>query len=506
MLILSATCQTCVPCVARVTVVLAACALGVATSLATAAPKQSRPNVVFIAADDLRTDLAAYGHPQAFTPNLDALAQRGVRFDRAYCQQAVCNPSRASVLTGLRPDVLRVWDLRTHFRDTLPDAVTLPQHFRAHGYRTISLGKVFHNQGVRQRPVTPFSDPVSWSEPPEFAEGAHWQDWVVPGQPGLPSRRGGATQCLDVPDEAYFDGQIAAAAVRRLQSLRNEGQPFFLAVGFWKPHLPFNAPKRYWDHYDRAQLAPPSSVLPPDGAPALASHSSPELRSYEGIPKEGPIPPEQVAELRHGYLAAVSFLDAQVGRVLAALRELGLEESTIVVFWSDHGFHLGESALWGKSTNYERDTRVPLIIAAPGHETAGASTRALVELVDLFPTLTDLCGLPTPPGLAGVSLSSILRKPSLPGKAYAVSQHPRPYFNGEMSVMGYSLRSADYRYIEWRSIASGAIVAQELYEANWSAAEHRNLISDPSAQPARLRLEAAARSLVPPLLPPRSLQ
>lgn len=467
-----------------------------------AAPKANRPNVVFIVADDLRTDLGAYGHPEVLTPHLDALAQRGVRFDRAYCQQAVCNPSRASVLTGLRPDALRVWDLRTHFRDTLPEAITLPQHFRAHGYHAVSLGKVFHNQGVRQRPAFPFADPVSWSEPPEFAEGAHWQDWVVPGQPGPPERRGGATQCLDVPDEAYFDGQIATAATRRLRTLRDKGQPFFLAVGFWKPHLPFNAPKRYWDLYDRSQLAPPASTLPPEGAPALAGHLSPELRSYEGVPKEGPLPPEQVAELRHGYLAAVSFLDAQVGRVLAALRELGLEESTIVVFWSDHGFHLGESALWGKSTNYERDTRVPLIIAAPGQGTAGTSTEALVELVDLYPTLTELCGLPTPIDLAGISLAPILRQPTLPGKEYAVSQHPRPYFNGQLTVMGYTLRSQEHRYVEWRSVASGEIVGQELYESATPAAEVRNVIDDPRAQPTRRRLEAAAQRLVPPLPPP----
>jgi len=481
---------------------LAVGCLAFATAPVVAAPSPNRANVVFIVADDLRTDLGTYGHPEALTPHLDALARRGVRFDRAYCQQAVCNPSRASVLTGQRPDVLRVWDLRTHFRDTLPDAVTLPQHFRAHGYHAVSLGKVFHNQGVRQRPTFPFADPVSWSEPPEFAEGAHWQDWVVPGQPGPPERRGGATQCLDVPDEAYFDGQIATAATRRLRTLRDKGQPFFLAVGFWKPHLPFNAPKRYWDLYDRTQLAPPASTLPPEGAPALAGHHSPELRSYEGIPKEGPLPREQVAELRHGYLAAVTFLDAQVGRVLAALRDLGLEDSTIVVFWSDHGFHLGESALWGKSTNYERDTRVPLIIAAPGHGKAGTSTRALVELVDLFPTLTELCGLPTPIDLAGISLAPVLRQPSLPGKEYAVSQHPRPYFNGQLTVMGYTLRSQEHRYVEWRSVASGEIVAQELYESATSAAEVRNVIDAPLTQSARLRLEAAALRLAPPLRQP----
>lgn len=204
------------------------------------------PNVLFIAADDLRTDLGCYGAGHVQTPNLDALARRGRVFERAYVQQAVCNPSRASIMTGLRPDTIRVWDLQTHFRAARPDAVTLPQHFKNHGYTTISIGKLFHNQGKRVPPEGPFPDPVSWSEAPVFANGAHWQDWVMPDG-GPPPRKQDAMQCLDVPDNAYFDGKIAEAAVAKLGELKDAGRPFFLAVGFWKPHLPFNAPKKYWD-------------------------------------------------------------------------------------------------------------------------------------------------------------------------------------------------------------------------------------------------------------------
>ena len=448
--------------------------------LAVAAPAASapRPNVLFLAADDLRTDLGAYGHPEARTPHLDALARRGVRFTRAYCQQAVCNPSRASVLTGRRPDTLRVWDLRRHFRETLPDVVTLPQHFRLNGYTTVGLGKLFHNESGAKPPF-PFSDPPSWSEPPRFADGPHWADWVWPDDANAPRAKGAAVQCLDVPDEAYLDGRIAAAAVARLRELAARTEPFFLGVGFWKPHLPFNAPRRYWDLYDRARLAPPAPPAAPAGAPALAGHPGTELRGYAGIPKEGPLPPALVAELRHGYLAAVSFLDAQVGRVLAELGRLGLAERTIVVFWSDHGFHLGEHALWGKTSNYELDTRVPLLIAAPGVARAGAAAAGLTELLDLYPTLAELCGLPAPSGTEGRSLVPQLRDPAAPGARFAASQHPRPSY-GQAAQMGRALRDERHRYVEWRELATGALTARELYDHAVDPAETRNLAADPA--------------------------
>ena len=462
--------------------------------LAGAAQRPARPNVLFIAADDLRPDLGCYGSAGAKTPQLDALARRGVLFERAYAQQAVCNPSRASVLTGRRPDTLKVWDLKTHFRETLPDVVTLPQHFKQHGYTAVDIGKIYHNESGA-KPTFPFADPVSWSEPPSFAEGPHWRDWVVPGDAAGPKGKGGAVQCLDVPDEAYLDGRIAAAAVSKLRVLAENREPFFLAVGFWKPHLPFKAPKKYWDLHDRAQLSAPNPSGMPEGAPAIAGHPWNELRGYTGVPKKGPLPAAQIAELRHGYLACISFLDAQVGRVLAELDRLDLAKNTIVVFWSDHGFHLGEHDLWGKTTNYELDTRVPLIVAAPGASRAGTRAAGLVELIDLYPTLTELAGLPAASGVEGRSLVPLLRDPRQPGKDVAISQHPHPSY-GAATHMGYTLRTARFRYVEWRDLTTGVVTDRELYDHAADGAETRNRIADPAQSAAARELAARAAAFV----------
>ena len=459
-----------------------------------------RPSILFIAADDLRADLGCYGHPEVKTPHLDALARRGVVFERAYCQQAVCNPSRASVLTGRRPDSLRVWNLQTHFRETLPGVVTLPQAFKQAGYVSIGLGKLFHNQSGPRHPPFPFADPPSWSRPPRFAEGAHWQDWVVPGDAAGPKAKGGSVQCLDVPDEAYFDGQIAAAAVAAIREFATSREPFFLGVGFWKPHLPFNAPQRYWNLYDRAKLAPPDPAAAPVGAPALAAHDWQELRGYGGVPKTGPLPDAQIAELRHGYLAAISFLDAQVGRVLAELERTGLAANTVVVFWSDHGFHLGEHNLWAKTSNYELDARVPLIVAAPGVARAGGRVAGLTELIDVYPTLTALAGLPADPRLEGRSLVPQLREPSAPGKPFALSQHPRPAY-GTTTHMGYSLRDERYRYIEWRELSTGVVAARELYDHRTDPKETVNRAAEPVHRPVIDALAAELRAVAPAARP-----
>lgn len=470
--------------------------LGLAVVFGSAAPAAARPNVLLIAADDLRADLGSYGHPEVKTPHLDALARRGVVFERAYCQQAVCNPSRASVLTGRRPDTLRVWNLQTHFRETLPEVVTLPQAFKQAGYTSVGLGKLFHNQSGPRRPPFPFSDPPSWSRPPRWAEGAHWQDWVVPGDAAGPKTKGGPVQCLDVSDEAYFDGQIAAAAVTVLREFASSREPFFLGVGFWKPHLPFNAPKRYWDLYDRAKLAPPDPAAAPAGAPALAAHPWQELRGYAGMPQSGPLTPAQTAELRHGYLAAISFLDAQVGRVLAELERSGLAANTVVVFWSDHGFHLGEHDLWAKTSNYELDARVPLIVAAPGVARAGGRAAGLTELIDVYPTLTALAGLAADPALEGRSLLPQLRDPAGPGKPFALTQHPRPAY-GAPTHMGYALRDDRFRYVEWRELATGAVAARELYDHRTDPRETVNRAADAGHRGTVEQLAAQLRSVAP---------
>lgn len=467
--------------------------LGAAPQSSAAAP--ARPNVLFILTDDLRNTLGCYGDSEVISPNIDALGARGVVFDRAYCQQPVSNASRASFLTGWRPDTLKVWDLESRFRETCPQAVTIPQYFKEHGYYTRGIGKVFHNEAKTPEGRVPHNDPASWSQPPTQADNVHWKDWVDPQFPDGPPKKQGVAQCVDVPDSVYFDGRIADEAVQALAELKAKGQPFFLAVGFWKPHAPFNAPKKYWDLYDRAKLSAPSFAISPEGSPAIAHHKSPEIRGYKGMPAEGPISDAKVMEMRHGYLACVSYLDAQVGRVLDALARDGLADNTIVVFLSDHGYHLGEQDLWCKTSNYELDVRAPLIIAVPKGLGAGQRARGLAEFVDIFPTLTELAGLPSAPKMEGRSLVPVLNDPTLPGKAVALSQHPQPFYKERWTAMGYSLRTDRYRYVEWRDRADGHIAAVELYDLRADPMEKKNLAGTPAFADAQKELaELAAKS------------
>jgi iduronate 2-sulfatase len=283
----------------------------------------------------------------------------------------------------------------------------------------------------------------------------------------------------DVPDEAYFDGRIAALAVKALGEIKDK--PFFLAVGFWKPHSPFNAPKRYWDLYERSAISPPANPRPPIGAPKLALHDSREiLGAFKDRPGGRPTD-EEVLALRHGYYAGISYVDAQIGKVLDELDRLELHKNTIVVLWSDHGYHLGEHALWAKTSNFELDARVPLVIATP-EQSCGRRTDAIVELLDLYPTLADLCGLTTPGNLAGTSLRPVLAGSQDKGKAFAVTQHPRPAYYGDeepLEAMGYSLRTDRFRYTEWRSVTDGKVLARELYDHQDDPAETVNLASQP---------------------------
>jgi arylsulfatase A-like enzyme len=431
-----------------------------------------RLNVLFIAADDLRNDLGCYDHPLVKTPNLDRLSTRGITFNRAYCQQTVCNPSRASLLTGRRPDTLGIWDLPTHFREVAPDVVTLPQHFKQHGYFTQNIGKIFHNW--RQKIE---GDPASWSVPAVMHYARHGSDTPRVGSEELPPNHaiGVRNECRDVPDQAYFDGRIANLAVTALSELKRREEPFFLAVGFWKPHLPFNPPKKYWDLYRRNSFAPASNSQPPRDVPEIALHNGRELLSGGRQ-----LSREEIVELRHGYLAGISYLDAQVGKVLAELKRLKLDDSTVIVFWSDHGFHLGEHSLWCKTSTFELDARVPLIIVPPSSRQAGSKTDALVELLDLYPTLVDLCGLPRPKGLEGVSLKPVLDDPQATVKPAAFTQHPRPaYYKDKPQVMGVSVRTARLRYTEWRDFKSGRIIASELYDHDTDPDENTNVIASP---------------------------
>jgi len=443
------------------------------------------PNVVLITADDLRPELGCYGSA-AITPHLDELAARGTTFTRAYCQQAVCNPSRSSMLTGLRPGTLGLYVNGTHFRELKPDVTTLPLWFKEHGYTTRCSGKLFHNWHTKEH-----GDPRSWSAP-EYLHYANHGDDTARIDGLLPENHAtlgkglrkygsvGLCESYDVPDEAYYDGRVAAEAVRLIPELKKSG-PFFLAVGFWKPHAPFNAPKKYWDLYERDAL-PPLNPDRPGNAPEIAFHQSTEIL---GPPDKQTQPtPGQIAEMRHGYFAGVSYMDAQVGKVLAALRENGLEENTIVLFWGDHGYHLGEHGLWAKTSNFELDARVPLIIAPLAPKVPGAKAGALVEMIDLFPTLTALCGLPAAPDLEGVNLAPLLEDPAATVKPAAFTQHPRPAYPdrtkvGVPEVMGYSVRTAEWRYTEWRNWETGAVEASELYDHTDERPELENLVAAP---------------------------
>lgn len=432
--------------------------LSMGTALAQT-PRQ--PNVLFIAIDDLRPTLGCYGDRHARTPHIDRLAAEGLVFDKAYCQQAVCAPSRSSLMTGLRPDKIKVWGLDKHFRETMPDVVTLPQFFKTQGYRTNAIGKIYHDPKSHQ-------DSVSWSGKTllTITKNLPGNKYIAPEN--LSSKKGAATERFPVADSAYIDGKVTMAALQVLNEVKDK--PFFLAVGFRRPHLPFTAPDRYWRLYDSIRFnVPPHSR--PLHAPAMAFHDSQELTGYSDIPKHTPFPPETAQHLWHGYYAAVSYVDAQVGRLLHELELLNLKDNTIVVLWSDHGYHLGEQGLWCKSTNFENAVRVPLIISTPGMKAKGKHTAAMAELVDLYPTLLDLCGFTIPQNLDGKSLRPLLDAPHLQVKSFALSQFVRPYEgifgDARIKVMGYSLRLENYRYTEWRSFGTDSVVATELYD-------HRN--------------------------------
>ena len=434
-----------------------------------------RPNVLFIAVDDLRASVGVLGDKLAITPNIDALGARGTVFANAHCQIAICNPSRASVMTGLRPDTIRVWGLKKHFREEKPKVITLPQWFKRHGYHTHSIGKIYHGSGK------PSTDPPSWSGQPEFDHCEKIDQYLLPK-----NRTGGkaaGAESSPSADSDHLDGKVADAAIQKLRRLKRSGQPFFLAVGFRKPHMPFSAPAKYWALYDRAKLAQPINPRMPQGAPAIAAHQWPEARGYTDIPRQGAITAAKIAELRHGYYAATSFMDAQVGRVVDELKRLGLDQNTVISLYSDHGFHVGEHNLWGKLTNYDIGTRVPLLFVAPQQKARGRVIRQAVELLDIYPTLTDLCGLKQPGQLEGTSLARQLDRPG-PTKNFALSQFPRPVaYNFQKTnpkSMGYSIRDDRYRLTQWIDFRTGKLLAEEFYDYRENIPELKNQIEDPA--------------------------
>lgn len=435
------------------------------------------PNVLFIAVDDLRTNLGCYGDPLAATPNIDKLAARSLRFTRAYCQFASCNASRTSVLTGQRPDSISVWKLNTNFRDTAPNAVTLPQHFKRNGYHTEAIGKVLHNYNKNMR-----DNDLSWSVPARLDKLNHFRDYGLPAN--TPPTTGKLEKTIvaesaDVDDDAYVDGKIVDDAVKTLRKLASSDQPFFLAVGFMKPHSPYNAPKKYWDLYDRSAMKAMGPETRPDKQSDLNWWDSSEIRGFADVPNQGPIPIDVAQRMRHGYYAATSYADANIGKILNALEGSGAADNTIIMFWSDHGYHLGENGHWAKVTVRELDAHVPLLVATPSG--LRGKTEAIVEYIDLYPTLSDLCGLPTPTNLDGKSFLSVLENPNSEFREAALTQVCRPWSpKAPIEQMGYSIRTDRYRYTQWLNFKTKETVAEEFYELTMDPYQRDNRIHDVS--------------------------
>ena len=406
-------------------------------------------NVLFIVVDDLRPFLGCYGHPEIHTPNIDKLAERGTVFNRAYCQYPLCSPSRTSMITGLRPETTGVLNNSRDFRKKLPDAITLPQHFKTQGYHTQSVGRIAHLPQLQD-------DENSWSV-------ASWRPlWVPFDIETTPS-----WQALDVEDDDLRDGKTARRAVRVLNQIKD--RQFFLSVGFYKPHLPFKAPRKYFELYDTQDFDLPASSVSPIDAPGSALTNWSAIRAYQDLPVgKTPLSDAKTLELMRAYAAATSYTDAQIGRVFAQLDALGLTENTIIVFCGDHGYHLGEHGIWGKQTLFEVSLKSPLIVSVPRQQSS--ETAALAELVDIYPTLCDACRLPIPTELEGSSLMPVIEQPDRPWKTAVFSQF------GGSAHGGISIRTQRYRYTEWGQNGSRGV---ELYDYEVDPDETVNIATHP---------------------------
>ncbi len=447
----------------------------------------SRPNVLLILVDDLKPALGAYGDKIAQTPAMDKLAASGMRFDLAYANQAVCAPSRFNLMLGARSTSTGLYDLGTNLRARFPEAVTMPQYFSRHGYRSQSLGKVFHighgNQGDPESFDVPhFKDKVVEYVLPESTGGAITREEayfnnIKTNVPNHQLARGAAWEIAEVADDAYADGRVAAETIRRLEAWKAKPEkPFFIAAGFARPHLPFTVPKKYWDLYDPAKLPLAENTQPPKDAPEYAGKRGGEMIQYKPVPERGAIDEELARKLIHGYYASTTYVDAQIGKVLTALEQLGLAENTIVVLWGDHGFHLGDHGYWTKHTNYEEANRIPILIRAPGVTKPGTHTRQLAETVDLFPTLTELAGLPAPKvpqPLDGESLVPVLKNPQARVSDHAYHVFPR------QNRLGRAIRTERYRMVEWKKPGQPTATAEyELYDYQADPHETRNLAGE----------------------------
>ncbi len=452
----------------------------------------SRPHVLLICVDDLKPLLGCYGARLVRSPHIDKFAGQATRFDAAYCNQAVCSPSRNALLTGFRPQTLGIYDLGTNFRLSQVKTVTLPQYFMGNGYHAQGLGKIFH---VGHGNI---NDTASWSVPsfpgkvvdyvlPANQRELTREEALFDNKSGANLPKGAATESAEVPDDAYSDGKVAREAIRRMTKASNHPEkPMFMAVGFLKPHLPFCAPKKYWDLYKAGDFALPSILKAPAGAPPFAPTQFGELRNYRDIPEKGEFSEELQRRLIHGYHAAVSYMDSQVGLLLEALEASPMRDNTVVILWGDHGWHLGDHGMWCKHTNYEQAARIPLIVRIPGQKVPVVS-RSMVESVDVYPTLCRLAGLPPPLGLDGQSFHG-----ALPGswdpEELPVPRQSVTHVFPRGQTLGRAIRTPTHRLVEWKTIGAAADTAQiELYDYASDALETKNRASEQPEKVARLR-------------------
>lgn len=434
---------------------------------------KEKPNVVVFLVDDLRTELGCYGSETVKSPNIDALAKDGVRFSNAYAQEAICAPSRMSILSGLRPESIGIYSIFTPLRKKHPEMVTMPQFFKENGYTTVSVGKVYHHGRDDQESwsIHHLKEPNSYVSPENIEIQKN-------------NKKGVPFECIDVADNAYKDGRTADLAIETLNKIKDE--QFLMFVGLGKPHLPFNAPKKYWDMYDKDDFTVKKKVAPKDMY-RLSLTVWGELRGYYGIPKEGYLDDDMSKDLMHGYHACVSYIDAQMGKVMQTLEDLELRENTIVILMSDHGWKLGEYGAWCKHTNFELDVNVPMIVSretGSKKRVTNATSDALVENVDLFPTLADACGFETHP-LEGQSILPLVDAPDMDWKKGSYSLYPRG-----KKIMGFTCTDGEYRYTEWWSNETSEVLAAELYTCEQDYMEQAvNMVKDPKQADNVARME-----------------